>query len=231
MKDLNPYEYKSLLNAEECKPESTLNAFTGCSLIRRQFEKPATAGFNYSLRRHTLSVLDVFESYFSSLFDLGQRNCMRMLLALHDIGKPMAIQRGDKTLQHRFTVRIINRLPDHWIASPQRNWLCTLLADDYLGDFLKGNYSEKQCLLRLSEAHARTGTDKTIFFNHLSVYYQCDIAGYTRLGDLTSALDCLFEWDETLNTPILDNRIKLFKFSSEIQSKYELIRGEFLKYV
>lgn len=230
MKESKPYEYRTLLSAEEYKPESTLNAFSNCRLIQRQFEKAATAGFNYSLRKHTLSVLDVFETYFSSVFELGQRNCMRMLLALHDIGKPMAIQRGDKTLQHRFTIRIINRLPDRWVGSSQRNWLCTLLADDYLGDFLKGNYTEEQCLLRLRAAHAQSGADKAVFFNHLSVYYQCDVAGYTRLGDLTCALDCLFQWNEALSAPVFDNTVRLFRFSPPIQSKFELIRKEFLNH-
>lgn len=229
MRSQQAYEYDILLCEPHYEPIQIIKALDKFRIVSSQFHKSINLGKTYRLQEHVLAVLHIFELFFAKYFELNQRNAMRLLLALHDIGKPLAIQRGSKTLQHRFTLRILKRIPITAINHPYRSWIYEMLRDDYLGAFLKGERDIDESVEALLNCVVLLGVDKRIFFHHLSVYYQCDVASYTRITTFSRALDSVFEWNEEQTSPKYDEKSGLFVFSQQINQRYEMIKNMFLQ--
>lgn len=93
-KELTPVEIINFLKAAHIK-------------IKRAYESKVR---HYLLERHTLLVMNQFEEYFATAELPIQKNLFRLILALHDIGKPKAFAEGNKSRQHFHTKRILKQV-------------------------------------------------------------------------------------------------------------------------
>ena len=112
-------------------------------LLKKQYSdiynQDAGVREGYTLEQHTLMVMKQFEKYFGDK-DLPSgvdKNIFRLILALHDIGKPEAISRGGKHLQHRYTQKYIQSLFRHLgIDEKHTNLALVLVSGDPIGKYL-----------------------------------------------------------------------------------------------
>ena len=63
---------------------------------------------HYTIKEHTMNVLNQFEKYFSNSFSEIEIDVFRLFLLLHDIGKPIAHKKGNRDNQYSETIRIIS---------------------------------------------------------------------------------------------------------------------------
>ncbi len=94
----------TLLEADQFAPSRQVveKAKEAGPRYRQLFESPCGVWEGYTLQQHTETALDIFDKSQgdklpASLYTLG-----RIALVTHDLGKPIAAARGDKTQQHRF---------------------------------------------------------------------------------------------------------------------------------
>ena len=63
---------------------------------------------HYTIEGHTLNVFGQFERYFSNNFSEVDVEVFQLFLLLHDIGKPIAYKRGNRSNQNEDTIKIIS---------------------------------------------------------------------------------------------------------------------------
>jgi hypothetical protein len=92
-------------------PEELLRSLCTDKNLEKLFSASAGVWEGYSIREHTLMVMKMFENFWACCIPDEQKKLWRMFLALHDIGKPIAIARfGDKGKQHATTLPIIRQV-------------------------------------------------------------------------------------------------------------------------
>lgn len=183
------------LSAEHYTPESLIEFFkNGVSLVideqtMRIFECQATS--DLTLSEHSLRVLRRFEQYFANKplpygVDTG---FFRLILALHDIGKPVGGSRG----QHRYTRPLVRAFLQHFCYSDENiNLALALLSKDPIGSHLRGDSSHKNSdtvVAEIKEMAQESGLPLQDFFELLMIYYLVDASSYLHLRSL-------FEFDD-----------------------------------
>ena len=63
---------------------------------------------HYTIKEHTINVINQFERYFASQFSEIEIEIFRLFLLLHDIGKPIAHKKGNRDNQYSETIKIIS---------------------------------------------------------------------------------------------------------------------------
>jgi hypothetical protein len=174
---------------------------------------------HYTLEEHTLLVLGVFEKNFGEVTLACERSLFRLILALHDIGKPKAFAEGNKNYQYKYTVEIINNLYESLPFSNEEKRLCiSMVCSDTLGlyqqNFLTLEMARKE-ILNLAEA---AGIPATSFFKLLTIYYQCDIASYTADAGGKVFLEHLFSYQGKFK--IFDAVKERLMFSNHFENRF-----------
>lgn len=179
---------------------------------------------SYTLRSHTLSVMDCYEKHFAQIpdTDARSRGLFRIFLALHDIGKPRAIEAGDKRFQHRFTVQMMRQTRGSYPVTDREfeDWIA-LVNGDPIGGFLKGEVTPDAATDEIRRMAARSSLPAERFLRQLLVYYQCDVSAYTSRTGRTGILDDLFEWRVPGVEIKLDPASGLLKFSDKVQAQMD----------
>ena len=158
-----------------------------------------------SLKTHTLRALNLFEKYFAGN-DVPlplDRGLMRVIMALHDIGKPRAIMEGDVNEQHARTVEILESIrkdlpfpPDQIDAA-----ISFITGEAVIDRFMRSKgYDES----------IRTATDEIVrradeldmspedYLLALTALYQSDAGAYSTMAGARGGTDYLlgaFEFD------------------------------------
>lgn len=146
---LNQPELDSKALIDELKKSAFLAPLWGKTVVFRE---------NQTLQEHTETVLGLFERYFSNqrrVTDLMPRGLFRLVLALHDIGKPLAIEAGDVNLQHEYTLIILDSFLEYLGYSEQDRFLACMLIDLKIGHYYKASRSVHRFIeaLNLRDAH------------------------------------------------------------------------------
>jgi hypothetical protein len=159
-------------------------------LLRGIYSESVGLWEGYSLRRHTLMVLKQYMKYFA-VRNLPQtdKEPFLIVLALHDIGKPFAVSKGDKGLQHFFTKQIVNQISDH-LPFDIKNYI-SLIDGDPIGEFFKGK-DLKESVEQIKKMANETSFSKELFFQLLTTYYQTDAGSYTKDAGGEVSLEFLF---------------------------------------
>jgi hypothetical protein len=177
-----------------------------------EFEKDAGVGEGYTLKQHTLMVLKQFDRYFGHLPDA---NAWRVLIVLHDIGKPEAIVRESKEHQHEYTLPIAKAVLKKlgYGTHDVRAW-ATLVAGDPIGKYLQYNdlHGAASTLVEMVQ-EAEVPFD--VFFNRILILFQADAGSYTADAGGKASLDSLF---------IFDRDSGQMKFAPETAEKVEQLR-------
>ncbi|MBK1699210.1 hypothetical protein [Rhodovibrio salinarum] len=160
--------------------------------------QPAGVGQGYRLGEHVLMVLGLFDTYFAHrdlLPSPVDPDFMRLILLLHDIGKPAAIANGNKADQHDFNRvdagHVLDRLlfPRAAVRRAQ-----ALVGRDPIGHLIKTGAT-----LAAAES-IRAGAneadlDPLAFLAWIELYFCCDAGSYTLHGGGKPGLDRLFVFD------------------------------------
>lgn len=177
---------------------------------------------HYTIIRHTQLVCGQFNKYFSNVNLPISRDLFDTFLALHDIGKPEAYQKGNKDNQHIFTVKIINETNINWgnhlFSEHERNVLITLTSTDCIGLYFQGKSNAQKVVSEIQQLSEKCQIDKCDLFKLFMIYYQCDTGSYTKDAGGYPYLEKLFIYEN--GEKVFDEDEQLLRFSSFYQSKY-----------
>jgi hypothetical protein len=152
----------------------------------------------YSLGEHTIMVIRQFERYFSDQTLPGglEPNVFRLILALHDIGKPEAISKGGKWMQHKYTLRIIEKVfTELGIKKEWKELAKSLISCDPLGKYLRDKRGREQTEAEIIHMAEQSGQTSRDFFNLLLIFYKVDAGSYTLDAGGLKSLDFIFQFD------------------------------------
>jgi hypothetical protein len=184
------------------------------------FEYPVviSAGKAYSLRKHTEMVMGQFEKYFKGKkFPCGMSSdFFEVILALHDIGKPEAIEKtGDKERQHEYTEKIMKSvLPKLGYNEQEISLATALIAEDSIGGYLQyGDENSAEDIARIAEEHE---FEKKDFLELLTILFSVDAGGYTKDagGSERSSTNSLF---------IFNPEKREMSFSPDTKRRYDTL--------
>lgn len=154
------------------------------------------------LRMHTLKVMNQFEKWFAhkNLPAGMDKNLFRLVLALHDIGKPRALAEGNKDLHHKYSAETLQWLLQELGYGEKDVRLARVLVDrDPIGQLFKSknvNRSARQVLAMAHEARV----DPDAFLELLLIFYKCDASSYTEDAGGIRNLDQVFEFHKASKT-------------------------------
>jgi hypothetical protein len=181
-------------------------------------------------------VCGVFEEYLRGCRIPGlDLSMFRLLLCLHDIGKPRALVEGQKHLQHTYTAARLGELRELLpVSTSDLATMQALVSDDALGLLIRGKISHNESVQRISAMADRVPTAETCeFFGLLTLLYQCDAGAYTRAGFRLPASDFVAKpklehtFRQTENGLVFSAVLNRLVFSAEIEPLYLALRSEF----
>ncbi len=183
----------------------------------------------YTLKQHSIMVLNQFEKYFSDRPLPGNvdRGFFRLILAVHDIGVPLAIETGDRALKFRYTSEIIEAILKRFNYKSQDIDLATALVSvDPIGAYIKSSTDRKSTdnhKYRVNKESydavvamaAKCQMQVNIYFDLLLIYYMVDAGSYTTDAGGKTGLDWVF---------IFEPGKKSMRFSPNVQQAIDQFR-------
>jgi len=143
----------------------------------------------YSLREHTLMVYAIYNE-FLAVFPEGLKvpvgvnlkKMMPVMVALHDIGKPVAVEEGDKRRQHEFTIPLMDPLMKDLGMTPEEVALAKVITKhDRLGAVVTGRLAPEKALEELRGYAKEADMPLRDYFKLQAFFYMCDAASYPTL--------------------------------------------------
>ncbi len=185
-------------------PEALLQAlgrlpgWSGQSLLAAEYRSAVGLWEGYTLARHTTMVLGQYRRYFEARGVSAEMPLpfLRLLLALHDCGKPAAIRAGDRGSHGRLTVQLAWKVWPHLpLGRAQFLVFGALVGGDPLGRLLRAEDESRELDRVVAEVSASARTARMAplpFLDLLLLYFQCDTASYTADAGGLPSLDGLF---------------------------------------
>lgn len=174
---------------------------------------------HYTLEQHTLLVMNEFEKHFTQIDLPISRNLFLLVLALHDIGKPQAFLEGNKNNQYKYTIETIKSLKNLLPFNDLETNLCIALIEaDPIGGYLQKQISIETAKKQIISLANKTNLSVLAFFKLLVIYYQCDIASYTKDAGGWAYLEHLFAYQN--GEKILDATNMRLKFSLSLETRF-----------
>ncbi len=193
-------EILPILNSQEFNPKELLEALKKSPFIDYLFNSSTGVGEGYTLEEHTIMVMNQYEKYFSGRWKspiLSQEG-FRLLLSLHDLGKPLALKvKGNTSEQHEYTMKLIPKILETLnVNVKEAEIIAGIINQDFLGDYVKGIESIELTGRRINIRAKELGVPITQFFELLKMYFICDAGSYTLDAGGQAALDNLFIFDK-----------------------------------
>lgn len=214
-------EWSNILAQIDYNPEEAI------SLLKMNGYKDvySTKIRHYTLESHTILVCNVFEKYFSRVYNESiSLELIRSLLILHDIGKTDAFTEGSKNNQYVHTQSIVKRL---WTKLPYSDTdlsiLLALFDGDYLGDYFQNRLNANIVTQYLKSLSNACGLSPIRFFKIYMIYYQCDIAAYTADEGGIKFLENLFEYKN--GKKVFDKEEGILKMSPRYWEIYKQLKN------
>lgn len=148
----------------------------------------------YTIKEHTLRVIELlnqqyacqvtpeFEKKMSQKLRVPFKNFMQLTMSLHDIGKPLAVEAGDKSRQHEFTRPVMERgLKKMNIPEAAASVALELTDNDAIGDYLKGSINLEEAVTELEKQVKKTGLTNEEYFRLQQLFYTADAGSYPNL--------------------------------------------------
>lgn len=154
------------------------------------YRQDAGVSEGYTIGEHTGMVLDMWDRHTNpdELAALSKRlgvdvpRVMQTALMLHDIGKPLAIEEGEKWRQHEFTLPIMADVMAQEGFGPREIQLAqAVVGHDLFGDVLRGRLEPSAGATRLISQAQLAGVDPVAFSELASLYFTADAASYPYL--------------------------------------------------
>lgn len=217
----------SVLNAEPYNPQIMIDSLKYFDNIKRAYSLLNSKKRSYNLEEHTLMVCNMFEKYFQRIAypkEFGIRP-FRLLLCLHDIGKPESLLENKKIMQHSYTINMIKDISDLLPLNEEEYMIAVaLISDDPLGLYIRGKIELNDAIIRIKQMVEKSQIDKMEFMKLLFIYYQVDSTAYTKegyIGDFKEfsekpKLESVFQKDFKGNLVFSENKNRLI-FSENIE--------------
>ena len=220
--------------AELNNGENYIRVFKKYNEFRKLFE---TKVRHYILEDHTQLVLNQFHKYFEhkntikdwsrDLFNYYSDDWFKVLLTVHDIGKPKSSVNGNTKRQYEHTLEIIEEIShalpfSHIIDMEIFKYV---LSNDVLGDY----FQYKKTLLETAgyfTSNERINPVKLLYIH--TVYYQCDTAAYTADAGGYKFLEHLFSYES--GQKVFDEEAGMLRFSDKYREMYNRLKDEILKW-
>lgn len=167
---------------------------------------------HYIIKEHILNVFNQFEIYFSKNFLKNILEEFRLFLLLHDIGKSLAYKHGNRKNQHIDTISEIQKYKTELGISDESLILYeALLNASAIGKYMENKISLDDVYAIITTQCRNSKLPINKFFYLLSVYYQCDVASYTRDAGGIAYLEHLFEYQNGVKVYCENTNILKFK--------------------
>jgi hypothetical protein len=110
-------------------------------------------------------------------------NLIKFIVALHDIGKPLALEKtGETDRQHEFTIPIMEKMMRRLgFNEPEIDLSKAIVGNDIMGEFFMQLLTPKQAHDELEVLASRTTLNPRDFFSAQSFFYTIDAASYPSL--------------------------------------------------
>jgi hypothetical protein len=181
----------------------------------------------YTLRRHTTMVLGQYRKYFRDKpLPHLDHPFFETVLALHDIGKPLAIAAGDKRLQHDYTVPIMRAVLGKLdFPARQIDIALAVVHGDTIGHYLKDEEPDmERYVAELEERASHSGLSTEDFLRLSSMFFQIDAGSYTEDADGLRSLDALFsfhpEEGSMTFSPLIEKKMQKLRDAVAAKTKY-----------
>ncbi len=174
----------------------------------------------YTLEEHTRMVMRQYEKYFAGRWEshLITEKGFRMMLVLHDIGKPLAVKEtGDTSRQHEYTLRIFPDIIKKSQLSDEEIEILTLLVNhDIMGKYFRSRIDLTEAVEKIKELAKMANVPAAQLVPLLRMYFMCDAGSYTEDSGGLHSLDDLFVFGENADgtkqmdlAPMLDVKMDL----------------------
>lgn len=206
--------------------ESPLDHFSNEKGLRALFNSQVR---HYTIKEHTRMVCEQFKKYFNSTDVPIRRDLLLVFLTLHDIGKPIAEQGGNREDQYEYTSNIIRKVSldccgNHYTES-DRQIILSLVQGDYIGEYFKGIINVDETVDQLSKLALTANMRLADYLYLYMIYYQCDTASYTADAGGYKYLESLFEYDDPI-TKTFDSDEGLIRMSKNYWNKYMELKNK-----
>lgn len=200
------------VEAERFFPGPLVEAFKEDPELRRRYEADAGVVEKYTVERHTLMAMVQFERYAAHKpLPAGMdKGLFRTMMALHDIGKPDAVQGGNIGQQHEKTTALVTpALKKLGRTEREIRLVEALLGGDPIGRFLKTKSAPERWAAQIVDAAEKAGAEPSEYFALLLTFFKVDAGAYTSDAGGRPTLDALFTFDReakemTLNADVED---------------------------
>lgn len=177
---------------------------------------------HYFIKDHTLNVFNQFEKYFSEFFSKRKIEEFRLFLLIHDVGKSLAYKKGNRNDQYNATINAIQKYQTELGISEESFALYkALLLASSIGKYMEGKATLDDTFTTISTQSKNSTLTINDFFYFLSVYYQCDVASYTRDSGGIAYLEHLFEYQNGFK--VYCEKTNLLKFMNLFAQRYSLL--------
>jgi hypothetical protein len=204
------------LKNEKLTPMEIVSSLKSIPLLTPFYE---TKVRHYTLEDHTMLVIGQFDRYFKNTNTVIPKNLFRLLLALHDIGKPKAFLEGNIHNQYKDTIEIVSQIRPQLPYNKESIDLClSIVNGDPIGSLFQDKISTQKSAALISQMRTVSNLEAAPFFKILTIYYQCDAASYTQDAGGIRFLEHLFVYEggqKMLNVPK-----SILKFSPIFEAKY-----------
>lgn len=177
---------------------------------------------HYIIKEHILNVYNQFEKYFSRYFLSNKLEEFRLFLLLHDIGKSLAYKHGNRNNQYDATISEIQKYQlELGISGDDLTLFIALLNANTIGKYMENKASLNETFDTIITQSRNTKLSIGEFFYLLSVYYQCDVASYTKDAGGIAYLEHLFEYQNGFK--VYSEKYNLLNFSDLHANKFNLL--------
>lgn len=171
----------------------------------------------YTIEQHTLMAMHQYDTYFAQQpVPCGiTPNFFKIILALHDIGKPHAIKAGTKDTHHHISSKMAaETLQELGFSQQEITVASALISSDHIGQYIQHGDGQHHATEIANLAHEK-GLNPTELFDAMILYYKVDAGSYTTDAGGLPSLDYLF---------VFDQQHKSMDFSPETKSNIDALR-------
>lgn len=186
MSDEFPVALAELLKRSPINRVELIQALKQHPILARCLAAPLGGVDELTLEAHTLNALAVYERYFEHRsLALMSRSSFKLLLALHDLGKPNAVAERRPAEQHVITLRLIREnIEPIADLNAELSKIEVLIDGDPIGSCLnrKQHVPMREAAVIIAQGAERLSAPIRDYWECLLVYYQCDAAAYPSLS-------------------------------------------------
>ena len=199
---------------ENFDPKDLISLLKADSELNKLFNSDADVYEYLTIEKHTILMMNQYEKYFSKNYNsiLLSKCEFRLAMALHDIGKPISVEKtGKRSDQHLYTLEVVMPIiKDLGFSEKDQNIVYEMINHDILGAYFCERYDLARSVKEICEIANRLKCGAVELLSLFRIFYFCDASSYTKNAGCRYSLDLLFDFS-------------IPDFSAKIRTKYDLL--------